>query len=182
MREPTLPQFDAETYLMWEARQRERFELHHGFVVAFADGTLDHDRISLNLRVIFDRLYPAPCRSFGSDLKVRIDDETFYYPDAGVVGDDVSGRETVIATPSIVAEVLSPSTRAYDLVEKRAAYRSLPSLKAYVVVHTTSPHVDLDLRDGDGRWHTVGFESGAHPLGNGSLALDAVYERTSLGS
>ena len=180
MREPTLPQFDAETYLMWESRQRERFELHHGFVVAFAGGTLDHDRISLNLRVAFDRLFPAPCRSFGSDLKVRIDDVTFDYADAGVVCDDVTGRETIVANPTIVAEVLSPSTRTYDLIEKRAAYRSLASLKAYVIAHTTSPHVDLDVRDGRGGWRTIAFEIGAHPLGADSLAIDEIYARTSL--
>lgn len=143
MREPVIPELDAETFLLWESKQHERHELHHGFVVAFAGGTLDDDRIAHNLRTAFDALFPAPCRSHGSDVKVQIDASTVYYPDA-----------TVIDRPRVVAEVLSPSTRAYDIIEKRAMYRNVPSLVAYVVVHTTLQHIEIDARAGDGRWST----------------------------
>ena len=63
---PVSPELGAETFLLWESRRRDRFELHHGFVVAFAGGTMDHDRIALNLRNAFDRPFPEPCRSFAS--------------------------------------------------------------------------------------------------------------------
>ncbi len=180
MREPLVPQFDADTYFMWESRQRDRFELHHGFVVAFAGGTLDHDRIALNLRIAFDRLFPAPCRSFGSDVKVRADVTTFYYPDAGVICDELPGDTATIETPHIVAEVLSPSTRTYDLIEKRAAYRKIGSVRAYVVVHTTQRYVEIDLRDGGDGWYTSTFDDGAFPLGIGALTLEDVYRRSSI--
>lgn len=180
MREPVVPQFDADTYLMWESRQRERFELHHGFLVAFAGSTVDHDRISFNLRNALDRLFPAPCRSFGSNLKIRIDDGNFFYSDAGVLRDDFPGTLSVIEGPRVVAEVLSPSTRSYDLIEKRAAYRGIAALEAYVIVHTSSRQIELDVRDADGRWHTVAFDEDVIPLGNGVLTIDEVYRRSSL--
>ena len=180
MREPFVPQFDAETYLMWESRQHERFELHHGFVVAFAGGTIHHDRVAFNLRNAFDALFPAPCQSFGSDVKVQVDVQTFLYPDAGVVCEDVAGMETVITKPRTVAEVLSPSPRSYDPIEKRALYRQIGSLHAYVVVHTDTPRIEVDLRNADGTWRTSVFDGESVPLGNGLLTFDAVYARTSI--
>ncbi|MGH7727420.1 MAG: Uma2 family endonuclease [Vulcanimicrobiaceae bacterium] len=180
MREPIIPQFDLDTYLMWEERQRDRFELHHGFVVAFAGGTLDHDRIALNLRNAFDRLFPAPCRAFGSDLKVRADEANAFYPDAGVVCDELPGSTTLVASARVLAEVLSPRTRAYDLVEKRAAYRRIETVTAYLIVDTVSPRVELDRRDLDGRWSTTVSDGEPIMLGGGSLTFEEIYARSSL--
>ncbi len=180
MREPIVPNLDAETYLLWESRQRDRFELHHGFAVAFAGGTADHDRIAHNLRVALDRLFPEPCRSFGSDFKIRVDAQTFYYPDASVVCAEISGAETLFDSPRVIAEVLSPGTRAYDLIEKRAAYRAVASLDVYAIVHTELRRIEADLRDRSRAWHTSYLDDGAIPLGTGTLSLDEVYARTSL--
>jgi Uma2 family endonuclease len=180
MREPVVPQFDAETYLLWESRQHERFELHSGFVLPFAGGTLDHDRIARNLCNAFDTLFPPPCRSFGSDVKVRADAQTFFYPDSGVVCEGVTGNDTVVTQPRLVCEVLSTSTRSYDIVEKRAAYRGMGSLHAYVIVHTDFQRIEVDLRNADGTWRTSVFDGDPIPLGTGLLTFEAVYRGTSL--
>ena len=121
MREPVIPQLDADEYLHWENRQRERFELHHGFVVAFARGTVDHDTIAFNARVALSQAFPAPCRTLGSDVEIKVSDDVVNYPDATVVCEPISGNATVLSTPKIVCEVLSESTKTYDLVEKRSA-------------------------------------------------------------
>ncbi len=180
MREPVIPELDAETFLLWESKQHERHELHHGFIVAFAGGTLDHDRIGHNLRNVFDMLYPSPCRSYGSDVHVRVGESTIYYPDATVVCVDMPGTATVIDEPRVVAKVLSPSTRAYDIIEKRAMYRKVPSLRAYLIVHTTSQRIELDTRTGDGRWSTHVSDGEPIALGSGTLTLEKVYARTSV--
>jgi Uma2 family endonuclease len=182
MREPVLPQLNADEYLHWEARQPEKFELHHGFVMAFAGGTLDHDRIGLNLRIAFDRLFPEPCRSFGADVKVRVSASTFYYADAGIVCGDVELQASIVNAPRVVAEVLSPSTHAYDLVEKRAAYRGLSSLEFYVIVHTTIRRIEVDARGADGAWSTTVADQGDAYLGGRVLPLEDVYARSSLGA
>ena len=182
MRDPVIPELDAETFLLWESKQHERHELHHGFIVSFAGGTLDNDRIAQNLRNAFEALFPTPCRSFGSDVKVQIDDSTVYYPDATVVCVEMPGDATVIGQPRVAAEVLSPSTRAYDIIEKRAMYRNVPSLRAYVIVHTISQRIEIDLRASDGCWSTRTSEGEPIALGNGELAFAAVYARTSIPS
>ncbi len=182
MREPVIPELDAETFLLWESKQSERHELHHGFIVAFAGGALDNDRIALNLRIAFDSLFPPPFRSYGSDVKVQIDASTVYYPDVTVVCIEMPGTATVIDEPRVVAEVLSPGTRAYDIIEKRAMYRNVPSVTAYVIVHTTSQRIEIDRRASDGRWSTQTSDGDPIALGNGALTFEAVYERTSVPS
>jgi len=181
VREPILPQLDEPEYLNWEAKQTAKFELHHGFVVAFAGGTADHDTVANNVRAALKRLFEAPCRMFGSDVKLRISQDTFFYPDAMVVCEPVLGSATYVEAPKVVVEVLSRSTRAYDLVEKRAAYRGLVSLVAYVVVHTDMRRVEVDSRTSDGRWTTEAFDDKAF-IGGRELTLAEVYAGTSLES
>ena len=180
MREPIIPQLVEREFLSWEAAQEAKFELHRGFVMAFAGGTVDHDTITFNVRTALDRLFPAPCRSFGSDVKVRVAADTFYYADAGIVCEAVAGDATVIERARIVAEVLSRSTRSYDLVEKRAAYRSLASLAAYVIVHSDARRVEVDSRGNGGVWRTETYDVGDAFIEGRVLALDVIYARSSL--
>ncbi len=81
---------------------------------------------------------------------MQIDASTVYDPGATVVCVEMPGDATMIDQPRVVAEGLSPSTRTYDIIEKRAMYRNVPSLRAYVIVHTTSQHIEIDTRASDG--------------------------------
>jgi Uma2 family endonuclease len=180
MREPIVPQLAEREFLSWEATQDGKFELHRGFVMAFAGGTVDHDTIAFNLRTALDRLFPPPCRTFGADVKVRVAADTLYYADAGVVCQAVPGDATVIEGARIVAEVLSRSTRSYDLVEKRAAYRAMASLTAYIVVHTDMRRVEVDERGQGGSWRTETYDLGEGFVDGRAIALDAIYARSSL--
>jgi Uma2 family endonuclease len=174
MREPIVPQMDAAAYLLWEESQTERFELHHGFAVAFAGGTVNHDRVSFMVRTILERLFPEPCRSFGSEIKVQVAKDSFYYADAGVVCEEVDPDATSIDRPTVVVEVLSRSTRGYDLIEKRAAYRALPTLKAYVIVHTDMRRVEVDERV-NGNWATRTYDHDEAFIGARQFALREIY-------
>jgi Uma2 family endonuclease len=180
MREPIVPELEKSEYLAWESRQRDRFELHHGFIVAFAGGTLDHDTISLNLQIALRSGFPPPCRVFGPNVKIEISATTFYYADAGVTCEDTDGAAVVVQRPVTVCEVLSESTRAYDVVEKRAAYRGLPSLSRYIIVHTRVRRVEIDSRAADGSWHTAVVEAGYVGLGGAQVAFDDVYAHTQI--
>jgi Uma2 family endonuclease len=180
MREPIIPQLAEREFLSWEAAQDGKFELHRGFVMAFADGTVDHDTIALNLRSALHRLFPAPCRTFGADVKLRVASDTFYYADAGVVCEAVPGDATVIERARIVAEVLSRSTRSYDLVEKRAAYRAMASLAAYMVIHADMRRVEVDVRGQGGSWRTETYDVGEAFVAGRVITLDVIYARSSL--
>lgn len=180
MKEPIIPQLREGEFLSWESAQDGKFELHRGFVMAFAGGTVDHDTIAFNVRGALDRLFRSPCRTFGADVKIRVAADTFYYADAGVICEAVSGDATVIERARIVAEVLSRSTRSYDLVEKRAAYRAMASLVAYMVVHADMQRVEVDVRAQDASWRTETYDVGEAFVDGRALALDAIYDRSSL--
>ncbi len=175
MKEPIVPQFTGEEYLRWEEARPEKYELHHGFIVAFAGGTIAHDRVAFRLRTFFDRAFERPCETFGADVKIRIADETFFYADAGVVCEPVDTQDTTVARPTIVAEVLSRSTHAYDQVEKRAAYRTLSSLAAYVIVHADMRRVEVDERGPEGAWQTAFYDDDFAYIRGRTLALDDLY-------
>jgi Uma2 family endonuclease len=148
--------------------------------VAFAGGSADHDRIGFNVRNALERLFPAPCRTFGADLKVRFSETGFFYCDAGVARTDLAPDALFVETPLVVVEVLSRSTRAYDVVEKRAAHRTLAPLQWYVIVHTDIRRIEVDSRSRTSAWATEIVDDGETYLGNGGLSLDAVYARSSL--
>jgi Uma2 family endonuclease len=180
MREPIVPQLDGPTFLLWEEAQADRYELHHGFIFAFAGGTADHDRAAFNARVLLERAFPPPCRTFGSDVKVRVARDTYYYPDVTVTCEPVAATTTVIERPRIVVEVLSPSTQAYDLADKRSAYRAMPALEAYILIYTRVPRIEIDRRRGTG-WTTQTLDAGDETTINGlPFTVREIYARTTL--
>jgi len=180
MKEPVIPQLDGPQFLAWEQAQTARFELHRGFVMAFAGGTAAHAQIAFNLQSLLGRAF-GDCRAFGSDVKVKVAEDIFYYADVAVVcGEAVDDEATVLTGATVACEVLSRGTRAYDLVERRAAYRGLATLNAYVIVHTDRRRVEVDERNRDGAWQTLTFDDAAFDVHGRTLPFDALYERTSI--
>ncbi len=158
MNEPVAPQFSQERYLAWEAASEIEHELHHGFVFGFAGGTLEQNLLALRVRDLLVELFPAPCLTFTSDVKVKIARDLFFYPDVTVVCEAIDPKSAYIERPRIVVEVLSRATSGYDRVEKRAAYRSLPSLTTYVIVHSEIRRVEVDSRGTGDAWHTEVYD------------------------
>jgi Uma2 family endonuclease len=180
MREPIIPQLDGPAFLLWEEAQSDRFELHHGFVFVFAGGTADLDRVAFNARGLLERAFPAPCRTFGSDVKVRIARDTYYYPDVTLTCEHITASTTVIERPQVVVEVLSTGTQAYDLADKRSAYRTVATLEAYIIIHTRLQRVEIDRRDGAG-WTTQTLDADDETTINGlPFTVRELYTRTTL--
>ena len=137
----------------------------------------DHVVLSSNALVgLGSRLRGGPCRVFGPDPKVRIGEGASYvYPDATVVcGGPVYDRG-VLLNPTVVLEVLSPSTEGYDRGFKFERYRRLGTLRPYVLVAQDRRHVDVFVRAASGRWEV------AEPLADGALTLDELYEGVRFG-
>ena len=84
--------------------------------------------------------------------------------------------------PRIIVELLSPSTRGYDLVDKRNAYRGLDSLEAYVIIHPDVRRVEVDRRGPGGQWHTDTIDDGDVLFGGTALSLEAIYAETAIAS
>lgn len=143
----------VEEYLVREETADVRHEYLGGYVYAMAGGSTAHARISTDVVASFgSQLRGKPCEAFTSDLKVRVRLAThtrFYYPDAMVVCDANAGDSSFQDRPVVIVEVLSDSTRRTDEGEKREAYLTIPTLRAYLLVEQDSAAVRVYRRVGD---------------------------------
>jgi Uma2 family endonuclease len=171
-------------FLEWEARQERRYERVGGVVRAMAGGTVGHDRIANNLRAEFSRrLRGSGCRPGGPDVKVTTPRGDVTYPDVFVRCGPRDDRATTVADPLLVAEVLSAGTLQHDLLAKRLAYKSVPSLRVILYVAQDRARVDVVRRGPDGRWDddepAVGLDSVlALPELGAELPLAELYADT----
>ena len=92
---------------------------------------------------------------FNSDLRIRTPQGNYFYPDASVVCGPIEvppGTNDVCTNPVLIAEVLSRSTTNYDRGLKFERYRSIPSLRDYLIVHSDAVHVEHYTRQPDNSW------------------------------
>lgn len=134
-----------------------------------------------------NRSQGGPCEAFGSDTKVRIPfaaHTRFYYPDALVVCDGNPPNDTFQDRPSVLIEVLSPTTYRTDVGEKKDAYLTIPSVTGYLLVEQDRPRVIVySRRGGDGVEAAVyeGMEAVIPlPAIGCDLPLVEIYDRSAL--
>lgn len=150
-----------EQYLALEEQSPEKNEFVAGEVHAMAGTTVRHNRINLRLASrLMSHLAGHPCEVFMADIKVHAArTNAFYYPDVVVRcnAEALVGETRVIADPTLIIEVLSPSTEAIDRREKLSAYRQIPSLQEYVLVAQDERSVEIYRRQGDIGWMYLAF-------------------------
>lgn len=143
----------ADEFLSWHERQEARYELVDGFPVAMAGARRRHDQAVVNaLAALANRLGTGRCRPFSSDTAVRISEYQVRYPDLGVDCGRFLDESLEADAPNLVVEVLSESTRAFDLLGKVEEYKSVPSLRHIVLVDTEQPEVIHWRREAEGVW------------------------------
>lgn len=170
-------------YLAMEATSAERHEWFDGRILAMAGGTEEHAfLIAAVLRDLGNALRGRPCRPTSSDLRIRSPETGLAtYADAVVVcGKRIPHAEDKDActNPTVLVEVLSPSTEAYDRGEKFEHYQTLVSLRDYVMIATGRNHVDHYSRNADGSWTLRSHVAGGHLTLSGvavMLEVDAIY-------
>ena len=147
-----LTRMDLQAFLDWEDQQEEKHEFHRGEVSAMVGARRVHGIVSLNLATgLMSQLKGAPCRVFVDSMKVQIGSDTILYPDVFVTCDATDLRtERIFTAPTVVVEVLSPSTEQYDRGSKFTFYRSLASLREYLLVDPQTRAVELFRRGEDG--------------------------------
>lgn len=156
MANPVLkPKFSPEEYLAWEAEQPEKHEYVDGEVFAMAGAEDRHVTVALNVAIALrQHLKGSPCRTFMSDMKVQADAaSSYFYPDVFVTCSPRDTQDTLVKRePTLIVEVLSPSTAAYDRGGKFSAYRQLASLQEYVLIDTDTRATDVYRKGADGLW------------------------------
>jgi Uma2 family endonuclease len=143
-----------EEYLRLERTATEKSEYHDGQMFAMSGGTANHSLIGGEILTLLRRQLPAGCRIFTADLRIIVPAvRTYLYPDCSVVCGDpqLQGNDNLL-NPLLVVEVLSPSSEAYDRGKKFELYRSLKSLREYLLVHQDRRHVEHYSKLDDGSW------------------------------
>lgn len=142
-----LTHISVDEYLAGEERSEVRHEYIGGAVYAMAGGSEAHNLLCGNFyTALRAHLRGQPCKVFVSDMKLRLQiaqDDIFYYPDILVTCDPEDTATFYKMRPTVLVEVLSPSTERTDRREKFLSYQQLPSLTEYVLVHQDKLHVTV---------------------------------------
>ncbi len=157
-----------ETYLAQEKQSEVKHEFYLGEVFAMTGGTFNHATISGNiLTTLSRRLQNKPCRPINSDMRIHTPDGLDTYPDISVFCGraDLTDEQRTLLNPVVIFEVLSPSTRSYDRGDKFVFYRSIPTLRDYVLVDSTGITLEHYRRaDSNGEWILHEYKSDADTL------------------
>jgi len=133
----------VEEYLALEEQAQTKSEYIDGWIRAMTGSSNRHSYVSINCLVsLANQLKGKRCRPFHCDTKVRINREgskRFYYPDVQVVCQPNDPMSVFQDQPVLIIEVLSPSTRRYDLDEKMTAYLTIPSLECCIALEQHQP-------------------------------------------
>jgi Uma2 family endonuclease len=169
----------AEEYLAIERRAESRSEFRDGRIFAMSGGSREHSPLTGNVAaVLWAQLRDRPCETYSSAMRVKVSSTGLYtYPDVIVVCGEPRFEDAFVDTllnPTVIVEVLSDSTEAYDRGRNFGHYRRLDSLKEYVVVSQTRMMVEKYVRQGEQRV----LHEATDP--NASLILESIGCRISL--
>ena len=171
--------FSASDYLAWESGELDRHEYLNGEIFAMAGADDRHVTASMNLAfALREHLSGSPCRTFMSDMRLHVvAANAYFYPDVLVTCSALDHDSALLKTePRLIAEILSPSTAAYDRGVKFSHYRSLASLEEYVLIDLDSRSTDCYRKGADGLWVLHPFARGASVV-LASVALELTAER-----
>jgi Uma2 family endonuclease len=146
-----------QEYLAHERQAETKSDYLDGEMFAMSGASREHNLVSLRIASSLDtQLAEGNCEVYAHDMRVRTPYDLLTYPDVvAVCGerwfDDGSEVDTLL-NPILIAEVLSPSTEAYDRLTKLEHYRNTPSVAEILLVAQDRPRVEHWVRQGDGRW------------------------------
>lgn len=146
-----------EEYLEAERKAVEKHELINGKIITMQGASLKHNQIVSNLiRDIGGFLKGKGCRVYPGDLRINIPStNSFMYPDITIVCGEpelVDEHFDNLLNPSVIIEVLSPSTESHDRGTKFFNYQQIASLKEYILINSTSVLITTITKKDDGLW------------------------------
>ena len=184
--ERQLRTFTPEEYLTLERAAEFKSEFIDGQIYAMSGGSPKHSTISVNVTgQIHGQLKGRLCQAFSNVMKVRTGTQNlFSYPDLTVVCDEPrfhDSQQDVLLNPTLIVEVLSPSTEAFDRRRKFSQYQEIASLQTYVLIAQDTPRIEQYVRQEDNSWNVsivTGLENSIYLASiNCQLLLADVYER-----
>jgi Uma2 family endonuclease len=158
-----------EEYLAIERKAETKSEYFNGEMFPLRGSAKPHDAFAVvgssrkhNLIAgnvfgeLRQQLKDRPCEAYTNDMRVKVPATTMYtYPDVVVVCDEPKFDDTYLDTllnPTLIVEVLSPSTAIFDRIKKFGYYRTIESLSEYLLVAQDECKVEQYVKQSDGRW------------------------------
>ena len=143
--------YTYDEYLQLEQATGIRHEYWNGEVFAMAGGTKNHSRIILNTgSKLLEAFAAMGCSVFTESVKLEIEKEKYYlYPDIILTCNDHYADAYIARNPGLIAEVISKSTENYDRSSKLKRYRTIPSLRYYLLISQTNASVEVYARNNE---------------------------------
>jgi Uma2 family endonuclease len=184
------PRITPEQYLEIERAAETKSEYYNGQMYAMSGGSYRHAQVIGNVTgELWTRLKGQPCSVTPSDMRARTSPSGLYtYPDVMVIcGEPIfaDGRSDTVLNPTLMIEVLSPSTESKDRGFKFAQYRRIESLREYVLISQDEARVECFVRQPTGQWllaEFVGLDAICHLESvDCDLPLSEIYYRVEVG-
>jgi len=189
VREPAIAygkqKISIEEYLEMENAALEKHEYYQGEIFAMSGAKTPHNIVSRNMLVaLAQKLKGKRCQPFGSDMRIHIEANTlFTYPDISIVCGDIvtlNNDDYNVLNPSVLIEVLSPSTKNYDRGEKFKLYRDIPTLKEYILIDSLSVNIEVFRLNENNHWELEEYKLVAQTLKlqtvQAEIPLAEIYE------
>ncbi len=181
--------FTLEEYLEFEKESEEKHEFYKGEIFAMAGAGARHNVIFSNLFVSIGSLLKGkPCKPYGSDLRIHVaQNSLFTYPDISIICSDIipsSLDKDTATSPTVLIEILLPSTHNYDRGGKFRLYRDIPTLKEYILIESESIRIESFRLNPQNHWELEEYKSLTEtfqmPCMNISIPVKEIYEGTKL--
>ncbi|MCZ4222204.1 Uma2 family endonuclease [Pedobacter rhodius] len=178
--------FTVEEYLEMEKASQEKHEYFQGEIFSMSGASTIHNRIFSNLFVaIGNKLKGKPCEPFGSDMRMHIPENTLCtYPDISIYCNDAKQSDVddeSFVEPTVIIEILSPSTKNYDRGHKFDLYKDISTLKEYILIDSESISVEAFYINEKQSWELIEYKETGDSLNFVSMgfemALSDIYNR-----
>ena len=188
----TKQRYTLEEYFELERKSEERFEFWNGEVFCMSGVSPEHAQLEVNfISRLNSRLTGKGCRVFPANIRIKVPSAPPYrYADVSALCgeakfEEIGGIRSLI-NPTLIVEILSGSTEAYDRGEKFTHYQSIPSFHEYLLVAQHRPRITHLLKQANGSWIYNEYNDLADVVKltsmNCELAMSEVYENVSFTS
>jgi Uma2 family endonuclease len=183
------PHMSEAEYLEFERASETKHEFFKGEIFAMAGASEEHDSIAMNIAAsLLPQVRKNGCKVHSSDMRLKVLATGLYtYPDISVYCGELKftgDKPDTLTNPTVIIEILSPSTELHDRNTKMRHYQQIPSLKEYILVSQDKPRIERFVRqEGKKTWLYLDVEgldeSIEFPSVNALLKLAEVYEQVS---
>lgn len=178
--------YTLDEYIKIDETGTQRHEYYYGKLLPMPGETLIHNEICIQILMLMRSLLSANgYKVYIESVKVNIEGEEIYvYPDITVMKEqpkaNLPKKEYIIYQPLLIAEVLSDSTRKYDLTDKLIQYQKISTLQYYLAVEPEKFVVIFYEKEANGNWNAKTYtelnEAINLPLLNTIITLGDIYK------